>query len=44
MTMLHLSIPINHIENTLFFYEELLGCRATKIAAYRIDFDFFRII
>ncbi|SMC74446.1 VOC family protein [Polynucleobacter kasalickyi] len=41
MTMLHLSIPINHIENTLFFYEELLGCRATKIAADRIDFDFF---
>jgi len=39
--MLHLSIPITQIDNTLFFYQELLGCKATKIADDRIDFDFF---
>jgi len=39
--MIHISIPIAEIENTLFFYQELLGCKATKIADDRIDFDFF---
>jgi extradiol dioxygenase family protein len=39
--MIHLSIPINNIEKTLFFYQDLLGCKATKIAEDRIDFDFF---
>lgn len=39
--MLHLSIPIQQIESTLFFYQDLLGCKATKIANDRIDFDFF---
>ncbi len=39
--MVHLSIPITAIDSTLRFYRDLLGCTATRIAAQRIDFDFF---
>lgn len=39
--MIHLSIPIRTITETLFFYSDVLGCKATKIAPDRIDFDFF---
>ena len=39
--MIHLSIPITSIDSTLRFYRDLLGCTATRIAANRIDFDFF---
>jgi extradiol dioxygenase family protein len=39
--MIHLSIPISSISDTLFFYSEVLGCKASRIAEDRIDFDFF---
>jgi len=39
--MIHLSIPISSISETLFFYSEILGCPASRITEDRIDFDFF---
>ena len=39
--MIHLSIPIRSINETLFFYSEVLGCKASRITEDRIDFDFF---
>ena len=41
MNMIHLSIPIISIEKTLFFYSEVLGCKATRVNEIRIDFNFF---
>jgi hypothetical protein len=41
MNMIHLSIPIKSIEETLFFYSEVLGCEATRKNDIRIDFNFF---
>ena len=41
MSMIHLSIPIKSIEETLFFYSEVLGCKATRVNEIRIDFNFF---
>jgi extradiol dioxygenase family protein len=40
--MIHLSIPVSSISDTLFFYSEVLGCKASRIAEDRIDFDFFQ--
>ena len=39
--MLHLSIPIKDIASSLYFYEEVLGCKATRIQDDRIDINFF---
>jgi extradiol dioxygenase family protein len=39
--MLHLSIPIREIDESLVFYRDLLGCTATRIQDDRIDFEFF---
>jgi extradiol dioxygenase family protein len=39
--MLHLSIPIKDIASSLYFYEEVLGCKATRILDNRIDINFF---
>jgi extradiol dioxygenase family protein len=40
--MIHLSIPVRSISDTLFFYSEVLGCKASRISEDRIDFDFFQ--
>jgi len=40
--MIHLSIPVRSISETLFFYSEVLGCKASRISEDRIDFDFFQ--
>jgi hypothetical protein len=40
--MIHLSIPVSSISDTLFFYSEVLGCKASRISEDRIDFDFFQ--
>jgi len=40
--MIHLSIPVSSISETLFFYSEVLGCKASRISEDRIDFDFFQ--
>jgi len=40
--MIHLSIPVSSISETLFFYTEVLGCKASRISEDRIDFDFFQ--
>jgi hypothetical protein len=40
--MIHLSIPVSSISDTIFFYSEVLGCKASRIAEDRIDFDFFQ--
>jgi len=39
--MIHISIPIISIKDTLFFYSEVLGCKASRVTEDRIDFDFF---
>ena len=39
--MFHLSIPVQEIDSTLAFYRDVLGCRPTRVASDRIDFEFF---
>ncbi|MEQ8288641.1 MAG: VOC family protein [Gammaproteobacteria bacterium] len=37
----HLAIPVNDIESTRVFYEQLLGCSVGREASHWIDFNFF---
>lgn len=41
LCMLHLSIPGKDIVSSLYFYEDVLGCEATRVQDDRIDIDFF---
>ncbi len=38
---LHLSIPVKDIASTVSFYQELLGCKVTRVIEDRADIDFF---
>lgn len=38
---LHLSIPVNDIEASVGFYQNLLGCKVTRVIDDRADIDFF---
>jgi len=38
---IHLSIPVKDIASTLVFYQDLLGCKATRILEDRVDIDFY---
>lgn len=38
---LHLSIPVNDIEASVSFYQNLLGCKVTRVIDDRADIDFF---
>ena len=41
---LHLSIPVSDIAASVTFYQDLLGCRVTRVIADRADIDFMAII
>ena len=38
---IHLSIPVKDIASTLSFYQDLLGCKATRVIEDRVDIDFY---
>jgi len=38
---LHLSIPVSDMAQTISFYQDLLGCRVTRLIEDRADIDFF---
>lgn len=38
---LHLSIPVSDIKATVSFYQDLLGCRVTRVIDDRADIDFY---
>lgn len=40
-TVFHLSFPVRDLDSTVAFYSGLLGCRAGRTEADRIDFEFF---
>jgi hypothetical protein len=37
----HCSFPVKDLDSTVAFYSGLLGCKAGRTEADRIDFDFF---
>jgi uncharacterized protein len=41
MNMIHLSIPIKSVADSVFFYSTVLGCEATRKSDVRVDFNFF---
>ena len=41
MSPFHLAFPVNDLENTRKFYEELLGCGVGRTSDRWIDFDFW---
>lgn len=40
-TPFHLAFPVDNLENTRHFFQELLGCRIGRQTNKWIDFDFF---
>lgn len=41
MTPFHLAFPVNNLEETRFFYGNVLGCKEGRSADRWIDFNFF---